>query len=111
MTDPDIVGTEIEARLQMSKDRRLGFRISPPSRDPKQNLGLRELMVRRLTPGEKGVWRRSLRDELTASTYCEPCEKWFRFDKFPLEWQCDGCQRWYRVEFATYEEMEDDDGD
>lgn len=91
------------------KDADLSRRISPPARNPEDNEYLRSLHVERLTDGEKGIWRRSLKDELKSSVYCERCARWTPVDEFPVEWQCVRCQRFYRVEFAAYEEMVDDD--
>ncbi len=97
---------------QSDEDFRLSQAISRPSRDPAQNAGLRSLVVHRITPGPKGIWRRALGDETKGSLYCESCRRWFRCDTVGEFFMCEGpCGRVFRVEFCVLEEVVDEDDD
>ncbi len=104
---------QVEARRQprrmSDEDRSLSMRISPRALRPEDNEGLRSLLVHRLAEGDKGVWRRSLRDEDQVSFYCEPCDRWWQREPLAEEISCGKCSRVYRVEFAVLEEVVDDD--
>jgi hypothetical protein len=91
------------------EDFKLSMAISPRSKRAKNNEGLRSLIVHRLVPGPKAVWRRSASDENKTSAYCEPCQLWARSIKLSEEFTCRGCGRVYRVEFAVLEEVVDED--
>jgi hypothetical protein len=93
------------------EDFQLSMRISPTARDAENNEGLRSLLVHRLVPGPKAVWRRSIADESKMALYCEPCRRWSRVLSFNEEFSCEGCRRVYRVEFSVLEEVVDDDDD
>lgn len=90
------------------RDHELSMRISRRARRPEDNIGMRDLIVHRLSDTHKAVARISFRDK-AISVYCEPCREWAKFtedDDFPTEWQCPMCKREYGMEFAVMEELE-----
>ena len=83
-------------------DWQLSMHISPRPRRADLE-GLRSLLVHRLQPGAKAVWRRALRGSAT-SAYCEPCRQWS--PAMPaLAWVCKSCQRRYVAELVVYREV------
>lgn len=85
-------------------DHRLSMRISPRSRNP-EPVGLRSLLVHRLTSTVKAVLRRPLRGG-EFGLYCEPCDKWIHTPEAPESVCCQTCNRVYRVELVIYEEVQ-----
>lgn len=89
------------------RDFQLSMQISPRSRRPERNEGLRQLLVHRLTGTGKAVARMSLTGG-SIGIFCEGCKCWTRVEEFPLEFDC-ACGRSYRTEMAIFEEVEPDD--
>lgn len=89
------------------EDQILGAAISRPARYPEDNLGLRSLLVHRLTGTTKAVARIGLRND-RISVFCEGCGVWTPVEEFPLEFDCN-CGRSFTTEFVVMEEIDPDE--
>ena len=99
--------TEAERQPLLSQeDHQLSMRISPRARRAQHNTGLRSLLVHRLLPGSKAVFRVSL-ERGNFSVHCEPCNRWERVDDPLEEWRCERCGREYEAELIVYNVIED----
>lgn len=88
------------------RDWELSNRLSRPARDPRLNRGLRGLLLRRLDPHLKAVWRVGLRSD-RCSIYCEHCHAWYQLTEGeqPDIWTCRGCGRRFQIEVIVYSEV------
>lgn len=83
-------------------DYRLSMQISRRPRTDTE--GLRTLLIHRLRPPQKAVWRWSLQSA-QRSVHCEPCRRWFHGVDAAEAWDCPGCGRKYVAEVVIYTEM------
>lgn len=95
------------------QDWKLSMKTSYRALADEQNQGLRTLLVHRLTSTLKAISRLSLRTNI-CSVFCEACQRWVRVRSekaFLVEWTCPSCHRLYQMEYAVYEEVEQDGED
>lgn len=92
--------------MMTPEDHQLSMRVSPRARNETANLGLRAMLVHRLRPTRKAVWRWALRAD-TSSVFCEPCLKWVPVNEEPEPfWTCPECGRLYEVEMVIFSEVQ-----
>jgi len=89
-------------------DRKLANRISTRSTNKQGTTGpLRQLLIHRLRPAYKAIWRVGLKDRIHLAPtkghiYCEPCNQWFPANSGTDEFTCPVCDRMYVQELTIY---------